>query len=139
MISNGTDDSGFTYWNNLINIISKSILLSASSKETRDIADLIHQVNWLNYKNIISTLIKNRLEINHQDTLGSFALSIASIEEHIKLIELLSEHRARVNSQDSEGISSLMEASVSGNNIICQFLLRYEQGSIYKMPKDGLH
>ena len=120
-----TDDSGSTYWNNLITIISKGTLLSASSKETRDIADLIHQVNWLNYKNIISTLIKNGLNINHQDTSGSFALSIASSEEHIKLIELLLEYRAHVNLQDSEGISSLMEASVSGNNKICQLLLRY--------------
>ena len=120
-----TDDSGSTYWNNLITIISKGTLLSASSKETRDIADLIHQVNWLNYKNIISTLIKNGLNINHQDTSGSFALSIASSEEHIKLIKLLLEHRGRVNSQDSEGISSLMEACVSGNNDICQLLLRY--------------
>ena len=120
------DDTGSTYWTSLIRLISISELLSATSKaSTWNISDVLKQVNFVKYANIISVLIDNGFDINHQDGSGSCALSIASAEGHTKLVQLLLKSKADVNLQDKEGMTSLMEASTSGCVDICRLLLRY--------------
>ena len=120
------DDRGSTYLTSLIRLISSSELLSFTSKaSTHDIADMLKQVNWMKYANIISVLIDSGFDINHQDGSGSCALSIASAKGHAKLVQLLLKSKADVNLQDKEGMTSLMEASTSGHVDICRLLLRY--------------
>ena len=120
------DDTGSTYWTCFIRLISSSNLLSTTSKvSTSDIADMLEQVNWIKYANIISVLIDNGLDINHQDGSGSCALSIASAKGYAKLVQLLLKSKADVNLQDKKGMTSLMEASTSGRMDICRPFLRY--------------
>ena len=119
------DDTGSTYWTSLIRLSSSDLLSATSKASTRDIADMLKQINLIKYSNIISVLIEYGLDINHQDGLGSCALSIASAEGHTKLVQLLLKFKADVNLQDKEGMTSLMEASTSGRVDICKILLRY--------------
>lgn len=123
-----TDDIGLSYFSSLITIISSGSLLSATSSKqiSKDVVDLLSQVNWLEYKNILSTLLQNGLDINHKDSSGSFALGIASKEGHTKLVEfLLKSRRANINQQDKDGVSSLMEACAGGYVAITHLLLQY--------------
>jgi ankyrin repeat protein len=54
------------------------------------------------------------VDVNHQDSFGTFALGIASREGHADLVRLLGQCEADVNLQDKEGVCSLMEATSSG-------------------------
>ena len=121
-----TDDSGSSYWCSLITIIcSGSLLSTAASRKTSNIADLLCHVNWVKYSSILLLLIKSGLDVNHRDSSGLFALSIASREGHANLVSLLLKSRANANLQDKEGISSLMMATVSGHREICCLLSKY--------------
>ena len=122
------DDSGLSYWSSLIKIISDESLLSAapSKQASHDIKDLLSEVGWSKNEKILFVLMEKGLDINHKDRLGSFALSIASREGHIELVEwLLKYGRAKVNQQDKNGVSSLMEASAGGCMHISRLLLHY--------------
>ena len=124
-----TDRKGLSYWSSLITIISSKSLLStdAINQPSKDITELLNQVRWSETKAILSLLIDNGLDINHRDTSGSFALSIASREGHTDLVEfLLKTRKADVNQQNKEGLSSLMEASAEGYVQICRLLLHYK-------------
>ena len=124
------DESGSSYWSNLITIAcSGSSLLpttpsALSSAGSSNIADLLCQVKLMTYNSIIAMLKKHKLDINHTDSSGSFALSIASEEGHGKLTELLVKAGARVNQRGFEGASSLMLASSQGHASVCHILLQ---------------
>ena len=118
------DDSGSSYWCNLIRVISSGSLLSeAASKQASSVViSLLRRENW---PKIIRLLTENGLDVNHQDSSGSFALGIASREGHTDLVRLLLQREAGVDLRDGEGISSLMEATSGGHLEICRLLLRY--------------
>ena len=118
------DDSGSSYWCNLIGIISSGFLLSeaASKQASSEVISLLRRENW---PTVIRLLTENGLDVNHQDSSGSFALCIASREGHTDLVRLLLQREAGVDLRDGEGISSLMEATSGGHLEICLLLLRY--------------
>ena len=116
--------SGSSYWCNLIRVISSGSLLSeaASKQASSKVINLLRKENW---PKIIRLLTENGLDVNHQDSSGSFALGIASREGHTDLVRLLLQREAGVDLRDGEGISSLMEATSGGHLEICRLLLRY--------------
>ena len=118
------DDSGSSYWSNLIGVISSGSLLSeaASKQASSEVISLLRRENW---PTVIRLLTENGLDVNHQDSSGSFALGIASREGHTDLVRLLLQREAGVDLRDGEGISSLMEATSGGHLEICRLLLRY--------------
>ena len=118
------DDSGSSYWCNLIRVISSGSLLSetTSKQASSEVISLLHRENW---PKIIRLLTDNGLDVNHQDSTGSFALGIASREGHTDLVRLLLQRESGVDLRDGEGISSLMEATSGGHLEICRLLLHY--------------
>ena len=118
------DDSGSSYWCNLIRVISSGSLLSeaASKQVSSKVISLLRRENWAK---IIRLVTENGLNVNHKDDSGSFALGIASREGHTDLVRLLLQREAGVDLRDGEGISSLMEATSGGQLEICRLLLRY--------------
>ena len=123
-----TEDTGSSYWTNFITMVCNASLFSraVSQKCNSDVVDLLNQVDWLRYSRILSMLIKHGLDVDHKDGSGAFALSIASREGHIQLVELLLKFRANVDQQDEEGLSSLTEACSRGQVEVCLLLLRYD-------------
>ena len=118
------DDSGSSYWCNLIRIISSGSLPSeaASKQASSEVISLLRTENW---PTVIRLLTENGLDVSHQDSSGSFALGIASREGHTDLVRLLLQREAGVDLRDGEGISILMEATSGGHLEICRLLLRY--------------
>jgi ankyrin repeat protein len=112
-----TDDSGSSYWCNMITLFSNRSL----SKTTSIISHLLQKVDWAR---VIRFLSENGLDVNCQDSFGTFALGIASRERHSDLVRLLGQCGADVNLQDKEGVCSLMVATSGGHLEICRHLLR---------------
>ena len=98
-----TDDSGSSYWCNLIAVISSGSLLSeaASKQASSEVISLLRRVNW---PKMIRLLTENGLDVNHQDSSGSLALGIASREGNTDLVRLLLHCDADVDLQDGASL-----------------------------------
>ncbi len=127
-----------SYWSSLITIISSGSLHEPKTLMTA----LLCQVDWSKYQEIITLLLKEGLDPNHQDNneSGSFALNIASSDGHSSLVKLLLTFGANVDQQDKQGVSSLMKACGEGHVEVCDEILRNQaKVDLYGIRKAGQH
>ena len=73
---------------------------------------------------VVEILLRNRANVDLQNSDGNTALMIASEHGHLQVVEILLRNRANVDLQDSYGSTALMYASEHGHLQVVEILLR---------------
>lgn len=110
-----------------LNVVQRCLSagISANSRDRNTGQSVLIMAAMEGHKEVITSLLKERADINLQDHAGKTALTWATIHEQTESVELLLEHGADGALADRYGETALMHAAWNGHVTIINTLLNH--------------